>query len=132
MLPPSADFYDTAAAYQHAFEVDWRRVTDKEKVKRLIKMNMKGSKRPLAQVKAALQTHYPMLCRVFTFYAATGNYGGSAFAMQNNTYNEWLDDCNIVELGSRYVSQGELDLIFVATNLEEDKKSAESKVNLDR
>ena len=89
-----------------------------------------GGAGELVEVEACMRRVHSTIVDAFDTYGAAGS--GNPFAIQLNSYSDFLDDCAIEDQDSASCKGRDLDTIFILSNVEADKKSEESKVNEDR
>ena len=126
----SRSYFDHGTqAEKRAFEVDWRRINEKSRVQRLFVRESGGDEEAWKLVKKLLWKHFPLLYDVFDYYATIGD--GDAFSIQMNAWGDFTMQVGLVDVAPDCKAK-DLQTIFIAANVEEDKNSAESKVNFAR
>jgi len=126
-------FFDSQVSQKKMLDVDWKRLTNKEKFVGFLTREDKkwGLKRDAHAITTAVyqcvHDHYGIMVSAFNFYCILG--AGGEFSMQLNEYASFLNDSQIPDASSKACKTSDLDTIFIAANFEANKKSAEAKIN---
>lgn len=126
----SRDYFDNAKVRNRAFETDWARVASKDRVHRMVQKQSGGDAAAMNKVKEVVKAKFGAIIAIFDYYATVGS--GDVFSMQMNAFGEFCDVADITDTTSKLCKPKDLQTVFIATNVEDDKSTAESKVNHDR
>lgn len=135
-------FHDTPELMARAFEADWSAACRGGGLAKFVASSLarsSGGKLSDAQVAAAmeevasvLRRHCQLIYSVFDWYAFQGS-SADVFQIQLNAYTSMLNDCALVEEGSKHTSSAHLDGLFIAVNsatsAKEDKYNHKRGVN---
>ncbi|KAG2491243.1 hypothetical protein HYH03_010450 [Edaphochlamys debaryana] len=123
------------------FDKDWARATAMTKFKQLLAKSCPGGSSQVDAVRAVLKERYDTLLLAFDYYSTMCGGMADPFAMHLVAWGALVRDAGVVEEGAGGRVEGEaggsavrasdLDRIFLLANFEEDRKSEESKANLD-
>jgi hypothetical protein len=95
-----------------------------------VKSGEKKVEDELAEIRKSLEPLYKTIVHAFEYYClVANNFTRTAFEMGENSYNRFVTDCKLVD---KKFSTETAQQIFVAVNVESDKKSAESTINEDK
>jgi hypothetical protein len=127
-------FYDSTKSEKKMFNKDWARLLTKEKFCNMVGREDMGSDRKsqdesIRALGELMGDAYGMLYEAMCYFAALGN--GGEFSLQFNEYSHLLEECGIPLAESDFCKRSDLDTIFIAANYEEDKMSADAKLNDD-
>lgn len=125
----SRGYYDGDTA-RVAFEVDWAGASEGGSLARMILRNDRDepdawARRDLSEVdevRSVLLEHAPLLYNVFDYYASCAGAGGSGggsgdiFAISSAQYKLFVQECALVEQGTRSCNSTAFDQLFVALN----------------
>jgi hypothetical protein len=121
----SKDFYDRAGIEADVFEHDWAKCWEKQRFQKLVNKNVGGE-----DLKAELRKRYGDLLRIFDFVCISGS--GDIFSMQKVEWGMFLLNSHVTFEGSTRLKAADCDLVFKATNFEEDRASEVSMLNQDK
>ncbi|GAX83592.1 hypothetical protein CEUSTIGMA_g11017.t1 [Chlamydomonas eustigma] len=122
----SKSYLDRPAVELSSFDFDWGMCCTKS---RFGKMINKWSNGKVEGLKHELRERYRALLRVFDYYSCLGS--GDPFSMQINGWGDLMTWTHIVDENSPHCKLADCDLVFKATNFEEDKKTEASRLNQD-
>jgi len=133
------DYYDNDKVNARRLNLDWSRVTAKERFLKLIasadagaKADMNELKQELEEIKEAMLRNYNTICRGFSYFCLTGQgVGEVCYSMSLNQYSAFLQDAEIPDKKSKACKMSDLDTIFITTNFEEEKKGELAEANDD-
>ena len=120
----SKDFYDRQGIEADIFEHDWAKCWQRQRFQKLVNKNLGGE-----DLKAELRKRYGHLLRIFDFYSISGS--GDIFSMQNVEWGMLLLTTSVVHESLTCLKVSDGDLVFKATNFEEDKGSEAGMLNQD-
>ena len=133
----SKDHYDNPKVVQRALNTDFARMLEEPRIGNLISKqdeDVKSGKQTLEtelrEIKKALGPLYKTIVNAFEFYCLiSNNFTRSAFQMGENSYNRFINDCKLTD--SKLTSEA-CQQIFIAVNVETNKKGATAKTNEDK
>ena len=133
----SKDFYDTLEVVESALGADFNRMLKEPRLKKLIAKQDKGVKSggesvegEIAEIRAALSSIYKTIVNAFEYYCLiANNQTRSAFSMGELSFQRFLVDCKLFD---KKLTSEQCQSIFIAVNVESDKKSKESEANDDK
>mmetsp|Transcript_41878 Transcript_41878/g.125343 ORF Transcript_41878/g.125343 Transcript_41878/m.125343 type:complete len:890 (-) Transcript_41878:2379-5048(-) len=136
----SRSCYDTDAVMANQFQLDWARIAEKSRFRRLVgrtdaavsqdNQRLEGE---LAEVRQELDNYKAALRSIFNYYCVTsGPMDSTSFlSMGLNTWLQFCNDTGITDNSQRGCSTADLSNVFIAVNFEEESGTVESDANDD-
>ena len=133
----SRSLYDTPAVVESALSTDFNRMLSEPRIKNLIAKQDKGVKSggesvdgEIDEIRAALSPIYKTIIHAFEYYCLiANNVSRTAFSMGELSFQRFLQDCKLFD---KKLTSEACQSIFIAVNVETDKKSKASDLNEDK
>jgi len=133
----SRSLYDTPAVVESALSTDFNRMLSEPRIKNLIAKQDKGVKSggksvdgEIDEIRAALSPIYKTIIHAFEYYCLiANNVSRTAFSMGELSFQRFLQDYKLFD---KMLTSEACQSIFIAVNVETDKKSKASDLNEDK
>ena len=136
-MADSKSFFDTPEVVENALGADFDRMLKEPRLKKLIAKQDKGVKSggesvdgEVDEIRNALSPIYKTIVNAFEYYCLiSNNQTRNAFSMGELSFQRFLNDCKLFD---KKLTSEHCQSIFIAVNVESDKKSKESEQNDDK